>query len=162
MLDFSGSSAAAMLAELGAEVIAVHRPGAQPRGGKPRSLALDVENAGAQKVLERLCGRCDVVIEGRPVLGYDALRKHNSALIYCSAPGADDAGSLAAIAVLGALQARNRSGRGANVDLALLASRFSGGGGAAQAGEHSREILVELGFDDSEIADFFHARAVAF
>ena len=27
-------------------------------------------------------------------------------------------------------------------------------------GEHSREILVELGFDDSEIADFLKRRAV--
>jgi crotonobetainyl-CoA:carnitine CoA-transferase CaiB-like acyl-CoA transferase len=27
-------------------------------------------------------------------------------------------------------------------------------------GEHSREILVELGFDDAEIADFLKSRAV--
>ena len=29
-----------------------------------------------------------------------------------------------------------------------------------QLGEHSREILVELGFDDAEIADFLKSRAV--
>ena len=28
-------------------------------------------------------------------------------------------------------------------------------------GEHSREVLVELGFDDAEIADFLKARAVS-
>jgi crotonobetainyl-CoA:carnitine CoA-transferase CaiB-like acyl-CoA transferase len=39
------------------------------------------------------------------------------------------------------------------------------GGGANRAGtprlgEHSREILVELGFDDAEIAAFFRTGAV--
>jgi crotonobetainyl-CoA:carnitine CoA-transferase CaiB-like acyl-CoA transferase len=32
--------------------------------------------------------------------------------------------------------------------------------GVPKMGEHTREILVELGFDDAEVADFFKSKTV--
>jgi crotonobetainyl-CoA:carnitine CoA-transferase CaiB-like acyl-CoA transferase len=117
VLDFSrvlaGPYCTMVLADLGAEVIKVERPGAgdETRGWGPpfagedagyflsvnrgkRSLALDLGDERAAPVLRALVHRADVVIENfragvadRLGLGYDALRALDPALVYCSITG---------------------------------------------------------------------------
>ena len=188
VVDFSmfvpGPFAAAVFADLGAEVLKVEPPGGDPcrsylplqfrtENRNKRSLALDLKREQSKPVVERLAAQADIVIEGyrpgvaaRLGIDYATLSKSNGRLIYCalsgygqngpwreraghdlnylaaggglafpgqwlsaptrsSLPVADLAGgSCAAIALLAALAERNRSGRGAQLDLSLFEAAF--------------------------------------
>ena len=121
VLDFStllpGPMATLMLAEAGAEVIKLERPGSgedmrltEPmiegrslgyailnRGKK--SIALDLKAEGAVASLRSLIEKADVIVEQfrpgvmeRLGLGYDAVRTLNSKIIYCSITGYGQSG----------------------------------------------------------------------
>lgn len=116
VLDFStllpGPMASLLLAEAGAEVIKIERPGHgedmrayAPAWGRDsvsfallnrgkRSLALDLKDAADRAHLDRLIDRADVVIEQfrpgvmeRLGLGYAALSARRPRLVYCSITG---------------------------------------------------------------------------
>jgi crotonobetainyl-CoA:carnitine CoA-transferase CaiB-like acyl-CoA transferase len=115
VLDFSimlaGPYCARLLADVGAEVIKIEPPEGddmrlrtplrdghsayfgQLNAGK-RSLALDLKNPEAVRLVHRLVAETDVVVENfrpgvmdRLGLGYEALREINPRLIYCSISG---------------------------------------------------------------------------
>ncbi len=121
VLDFStllpGPFASLLLAEAGAEVVKVERPGGEDmrryagsfgatsanfallNRGKS-SLCLDLKNDADRKELEPYLGVADVLIEQfrpgvmeRLGLGYDRLRQINRRLIYCSITGYGQDGS---------------------------------------------------------------------
>jgi len=116
VLDFTtllpGPMAALVLAEAGAEVLKIERPGVgeegrhyEPKWGRDpvsfamlnrgkKSLAIDLKERRALKLLEVLIEDADVLIEQfrpgvmeRLGLGYDSVRKINPKLIYCSITG---------------------------------------------------------------------------
>jgi crotonobetainyl-CoA:carnitine CoA-transferase CaiB-like acyl-CoA transferase len=117
VLDFSrvlaGPYCTMVLADLGADVIKVERPGSgdETRGWGPpfvggeagyflavnrgkRSLALDLAHPGASAVIEALIAGADVVIENfrpgvaqRLGLGYEDLARRRDGLVYCSITG---------------------------------------------------------------------------
>ena len=120
VIDFStllpGPLATLVLAEAGAEVIKVERPGGEamrsfgtPFGdtsveytllnrGK-RSIELDLKAPGARQRLLPLIARADVLIEqfrpgvmARLGLGYEALKESNPGLIYCALTGYGQSG----------------------------------------------------------------------
>jgi crotonobetainyl-CoA:carnitine CoA-transferase CaiB-like acyl-CoA transferase len=120
VLDFTtllpGPLATLMLAEAGAEVIKIERPGGEdmrhyePRfdgesamfallnRGK-RSMVLDLKNAADRDRLMPLLKRADVLVEqfrpgvmARLGLGYDAVKAINGKLVYCSITGYGQAG----------------------------------------------------------------------
>jgi crotonobetainyl-CoA:carnitine CoA-transferase CaiB-like acyl-CoA transferase len=143
-----------MLADLGAEVIKIEHPqGGDPfrsfRGGQysphfvaynrgKRSMQLDLRNATGRKILHKLLGRTDILIENYRVgvmerlgLGTDALAAVNPRLIHCSITGfgasgpycgrpAYDSVGLALSGILGALYERERTGRGRRVEINML------------------------------------------
>jgi crotonobetainyl-CoA:carnitine CoA-transferase CaiB-like acyl-CoA transferase len=105
------------LGDMGAEVIKVEEPGKgdDTRGWPPfasgestyfmsvnrnkKSLTLNMKAPAGQAILRRLVARADVVIENfrpgtmeRLGFGYDALRKLNPRLIYCSISGFGESG----------------------------------------------------------------------
>ena len=106
-----------LLADLGADVVKVERPGEGDEtrswgppfaGGESayflavnrgkRSVALDLARPEAQEALRRLAGRADVVIENfrqgtaeRLGAGYEQLARENPKLVYCSITGFGDA-----------------------------------------------------------------------
>ena len=115
VLDFSimlaGPYCARLLADVGADVIKIEPPEGddmrlrtpvrdghsayfgQLNAGK-RSLALDLKNTDAIKLVHRLVAETDILVENfrpgvmdRLGLGYDALLKINPRLIYCSISG---------------------------------------------------------------------------
>ncbi|MFJ9131302.1 CaiB/BaiF CoA transferase family protein [Streptomyces sp. NPDC102340] len=122
ILDFSRVLAAPMatqiLAELGATVIKIERPGAgdETRGFEPRlphgesayffafnrgkrSLTLDLKSPQGRDIARRLATRADVVVENflpgvmeRLGLGYDELSARNPGLVYVSATGFGQSG----------------------------------------------------------------------
>ncbi|GAA0686955.1 CaiB/BaiF CoA-transferase family protein [Streptomyces malaysiensis subsp. malaysiensis] len=122
VLDFSRVLAAPLatqiLAELGATVIKVERPGGgdETRGFEPclphgesayffafnrgkRSITLDLKDPRGQDLARRLATRADVVVENflpgameRLGLGYDRLAADNPALVYVSATGFGQSG----------------------------------------------------------------------
>lgn len=121
VLDFStllpGPMATLMLAEAGAEVIKVERPGAgeDMRGYSPklgedsanfvmlnrgkRSLALDLKDTADLNRLRPLLARADVLVEqfrpgvmARLGLGYEAVAAANPAIVYCSITGYGQSG----------------------------------------------------------------------
>ncbi|UGY13303.1 CaiB/BaiF CoA transferase family protein [Bradyrhizobium septentrionale] len=123
VLDFSimvaGPYCARLLADVGAEVIKIEPPEGddmrlrtplreghstyfgQLNAGK-RSLALDLKNADAIKLVHRLVAEADIVVENfrpgvmdRLGLGYEALREINPRLIYCSISGYGQTGPAA-------------------------------------------------------------------
>jgi CoA:oxalate CoA-transferase len=120
VLDFSimlaGPYCARLLADVGAEVIKIEPPEGddmrlrtplrdghsayfgQLNAGK-RSLALDLKNAEAIRLIHRLVADTDIVVENfrpgvmdRLGLGYEALREINPRLIYCSISGYGQSG----------------------------------------------------------------------
>ncbi len=127
VLDFStllpGPFAGLILAEAGALVIKIERPGQgdemrayEPRLGEAsvnfallnrgkRSIALDLKAAGACDRLLPLIRKADVLIEqfrpgvmDRLGLGYEALRSENPGLIWCSITGYGQSGPKARVA----------------------------------------------------------------
>ncbi|MGX1309234.1 crotonobetainyl-CoA:carnitine CoA-transferase CaiB-like acyl-CoA transferase [Amorphus suaedae] len=122
VLDFSrvlaGPMATQILAELGAEVIKVERPGSgdesrsyEPKfpGGESgyyfafnrakRSITLDLKNARGRDIARRLAGKADVLVENflpgamdRMGLGYAALSAENPRLVYVSNTGFGQSG----------------------------------------------------------------------
>jgi crotonobetainyl-CoA:carnitine CoA-transferase CaiB-like acyl-CoA transferase len=115
VLDFStllpGPLASLMLAEAGAEVIKIERPGGEEMRNFPprwdgesasfallnrgkRGLTLDLKSTTDRNKLKLLLERADVLVEqfrpgvmDRLNLGYDAVRAINPRLIYCSISG---------------------------------------------------------------------------
>ena len=116
ILDFStllpGPLATLLLAEAGAEVIKIERPGAgdemrsyQPKFGPDsvnfallnrgkRSVAIDLKADNALALLTPLMGSSDVIVEQfrpgvmqRLGLGYEAVAKLNPRIVYCSITG---------------------------------------------------------------------------
>src|ERR1700722_17124066 len=121
VLDFTtllpGPLATLMLAEAGAEVIKIERPGGEDmrrrdwpalgdasagfvllNRGK-QGMVLDLKRANALAKLEPLIARADVLVEqfrpgvmARLGLGYEAVRKINPRLVYCSITGYGQSG----------------------------------------------------------------------
>src|SRR5256714_1946872 len=115
VLDFTtllpGPLATLMLAEAGAEVIKIERPGGEDmRAGPPRfdgeaavfallnrgkkSLSLDLKNENDRNRLLTLLEKADVIVEQfRPgvmaglTLGFEGVRKINPRIVYCSISG---------------------------------------------------------------------------
>ena len=109
VVDFSmfvpGPFASAILADLGAEVIKVEPPKGDPgRAYVPvqfqtdnrnkRSIAIDLKNASSKAIVEKLVAGAQIVLEGfrpgvakRLNIDFDALKKINPRLIYCSISG---------------------------------------------------------------------------
>ena len=104
VLDFStllpGPLATLLLAEAGAEVVVIARPGAgempwlaQLNRGKQR-LVLDLKAPADRQRLEPMLARADVLVEqfrpgvmGRLGLAYDAVASINPKIVYCSITG---------------------------------------------------------------------------
>src|SRR5258708_3893580 len=115
VLDFTtllpGPLATLMLAEAGAEVIKIERPGGEELRRHPpyidgesavyamlnrgkKSIVLDLKAADAGARLEPLLARCDVVVEqfrpgvmARLGLGYEAVKAMNPRVVYCAITG---------------------------------------------------------------------------
>jgi alpha-methylacyl-CoA racemase len=127
ILDFStllpGPMATLLLAEAGAEVIKIERPGQgddmrgyEPKFGKDsvnfallnrgkRSVAIDLKSPGAVDALRPLIESADVVVEqfrpgvmDRLGLGYDALKAMNPRIVYCAVTGYGQDGPRAQVA----------------------------------------------------------------
>ena len=71
----------------------------QVQGGNKKSLALDIRTGAGRAALLKLVAEADVFIENYTTgtlqelgLGYDDLRKHNPAIVYCSMTGYGDHG----------------------------------------------------------------------
>jgi alpha-methylacyl-CoA racemase len=115
VLDFTtllpGPLATLMLAEAGAEVIKIERPGGEDMRGTPprhdgaaavfsllnrgkKCLVLDLKNENDRKRLRSLLEKADVIVEQfrpgvmeRLELGYAAVKKINPRIVYCSISG---------------------------------------------------------------------------
>lgn len=115
VLDFStllpGPLATLMLAEAGAEVVKIERPGGEDMRGFPprigsisapyavlnhgkRVIELDLKDPASRATLDPLLARADILVEqfrpgvmDRLGLGYDALAVRHPRLIYCSITG---------------------------------------------------------------------------
>ena len=127
VLDFStllpGPMATLLLAEAGAEVIKIERPGRgeEMRAYRPqfgtdsvnfallnrgkKSIAIDLKSEGAVASLRPLVATADVVVEqfrpgvmDRLGLGYEALRAINPRIIYCAITGYGQTGARADVA----------------------------------------------------------------
>lgn len=178
--QYPGPYCSLLLADLGAEVIKIERPGNgdlarqaphffKSINGNKKSLTLDLKQAKAREILYRLVKVSDVFMEGfrpgvavRIGIDYPALKKINPGLVYCSIsgygqdgpysnlPGHDlnylsmsgmlncfrddeecfilpgvavgdlSAGMFAAIGILAALQARQKTGEGRYVDVSMF------------------------------------------
>lgn len=107
VLDFghyiAGSYTAMLLAEQGAEVLKVERPGGDPIRREPgfmvwnrskKGMVLNLKRAEGQQVAQELAKRSDVIIENfhpgvadRLGIGYETMRRLNPRLVYCSISG---------------------------------------------------------------------------
>jgi len=107
ILDFgqymAGPFAAMLLAEQGAEVIKVERPGGDPFRHKPgfmvwnrskKGITLDLKKEEGQRIARELAKHADVLIENyrpgvasRLGIGYEAMQEINPRLVYCSLSG---------------------------------------------------------------------------
>jgi crotonobetainyl-CoA:carnitine CoA-transferase CaiB-like acyl-CoA transferase len=107
VLDFgqyiAGPFAATLLAEQGAEVIKVERPGGDPMRGQDgfmvwnrskKSMTLDLKKPEGLKIALDLAKKADVIIENfkpgtadKLGIGYDKIRELNPRAVYCSISG---------------------------------------------------------------------------
>jgi len=107
VLDFghyiAGPYTAMLLAEQGAEVLKVERPGGDPIRREPgfmvwnrskKGITLNLKTAEGQQIAQELARRSDVVIENfhpgvadRLGIGYETMRRLNPRLVYCSISG---------------------------------------------------------------------------
>ncbi|MBW1708838.1 MAG: CoA transferase [Deltaproteobacteria bacterium] len=112
VIDFGhyipGPYTAMMLAEQGAEVIKVERPGGDPYRGEPgfmvfnrskKGITLDLKKEEGQRIAHELIKQADVVIANyrpgvteRLGIGYDRARELNPNLVYCSITGFGEEG----------------------------------------------------------------------
>jgi crotonobetainyl-CoA:carnitine CoA-transferase CaiB-like acyl-CoA transferase len=121
LLDFTrvlaGPFCSMQLGDMGAEVIKIEEPGKgdDTRGWPPfvsgeatyflsvnrnkKSLTLNLKAPQGQAILRKLAARTDVVLENfrpgtmdRLGCGYEALRRHNPRLVYCSISGFGESG----------------------------------------------------------------------
>jgi alpha-methylacyl-CoA racemase len=142
--------AAMLLADLGADVVRIDRPGARPFAGAPehdllgrgrRSVAVDLKSDDGPDLLLRLVERADVLLEGfrpgvteRLGIGPAECLARNPRLVYGRMTGWGQEGPLAAtaghdvgyIAVTGALHAIGRRGGPPQIPLNLVGD-FGGG-----------------------------------
>ena len=146
-----GPFAAMMLADMGAEVLRIERPGQTAPSGHPttallersrRSVALDLKSPSGARVMRKLVASADALIEGfRPGVmerlgfGPDPCFELNPRLIYGRMTGWGQEGPLAQaaghdinyIALTGALHSIGRPGGRPSVPLNLVGD-FGGGG----------------------------------
>jgi alpha-methylacyl-CoA racemase len=146
-----GPFAAMLLADLGAEVLRIDRPGARPFAGAPehdllgrgrRSVAVDLKDPGGPELVLRLTERADVLLEGfrpgvaeRLGIGPDACAARNPRLVYGRMTGWGQDGPLAQtaghdlgyVAITGTLHAIGRAGGPPQIPLNLVGD-FGGGG----------------------------------
>ena len=146
-----GPFAAMLLADLGADVLRIDRPGSTPLFGRTehdlltrgrRSVAVDLKHPDGAATLLTLTERADVLLEGfrpgvaeRLGLGPDECLARNPRLVYGRMTGWGQDGPLAStaghdvgyIAVTGALHAIGRAGGPPQVPVNLLGD-FGGGG----------------------------------
>ncbi len=107
VLDFgqyiAGPYTAMLLAEQGADVIKVERPGGDPYRTVPgfmvwnrskKGITLDLKKEEGRRVAQDLAKHCDVLIENfrpgvanRLGIGYEQIRQLNTRLVYCSISG---------------------------------------------------------------------------
>lgn len=110
--QYPGPYATMLLADLGAEVILVERPGSgdpsrqfasfyEALNRNKRSVAIDLKAAQGCEVFLRLCERADAVLEGfrpgvveRLGVHYEAVREVNPAIVYVSISGFGQEGPL--------------------------------------------------------------------
>jgi crotonobetainyl-CoA:carnitine CoA-transferase CaiB-like acyl-CoA transferase len=106
-----GAEVTQLLADFGAEVVLVERPGGSPLRAQPawpallrgkQSIELDFGRADDRSVARDLCHRADLVVETwrpgvaeRLGLGYDTLARSNPGLVYGSLTGFGRTGPLA-------------------------------------------------------------------
>ncbi|WP_299954793.1 CaiB/BaiF CoA-transferase family protein [uncultured Modestobacter sp.] len=145
-----GPFAAMLLADLGADVLRIDRPGAAPTFGRPevdllargrRSVAVDLKHPDGVATVLTLAERADVLLEGfrpgvteRLGVGPDECLARNPRLVYGRMTGWGQDGPLAQtaghdvgyIAVTGALHAIGRAGGPPQVPVNLLGD-FGGG-----------------------------------
>jgi len=214
LLDFTpllpGPFATEIFADLGADVIKIEPPGGEfgrrvlgeafaMSNRNKRSVVLDLKNPDTAAIVARLAEWADVAAESfrpgvadRLGIGYEALKKINPSIVYCSvsgygqdgparlAPGHDlnylatagalsfsghylekprrsglpvadcASGFMAAIAILAALRDRDRTGKGAYLDVAiaeaalmLAATRGTGVDPDAKAHLHATNEMFE-------------------
>ena len=102
-LNAPGQAACSALADMGASVIAVTRPGyaaargfngAWSVGRNKRSITLNLQDPRAREVFYKLARASDVIVEGfrpgvvnRLGVGYESIRKIQPKIIYCSLSG---------------------------------------------------------------------------
>jgi alpha-methylacyl-CoA racemase len=146
-----GPFAAMMLADMGAEVLRVERPGQSAPSGHPalallersrRSIALDLKSPAGARVMRKLLAGADAFIEGfRPGVmerlgfGPESCLESNPKLVYGRMTGWGQDGPLAQaaghdinyIALTGALHSIGRPGGRPSVPLNLVGD-FGGGG----------------------------------
>jgi alpha-methylacyl-CoA racemase len=143
--------AAMLLADLGADVLRIDRPGARPFAGSAehdllsrgrRSVAVDLKHPDGPELVRRLVERADVLLEGfrpgvteRLGIGPEECLARNPRLVYGRMTGWGQEGPLSAtaghdigyIAITGALHAIGRAGGPPQVPLNLVGD-FGGGG----------------------------------
>ncbi len=159
-----GPFAAMMLADHGAEVIRVERPGATPSAVDPmlrsrKSVVLDLKNPEDVDKLRALCRESDGLIEGfrpgvmeRLGLGPEVLLTHNPKLVYGRMTGWGQTGPYAQaaghdinyIAISGVLASCGRTGEKPTPPLNLVGD-FGGGGMMLAFGMVSALLSVRSG-----------------
>ena len=153
-----------MLADHGAEVIRIERPGADQRTSEPllrsrRTLVLDLKQSADVERLRALCRECDGLIEGyrpgvmeRLCLGPEVLLADNPKLVYGRMTGWGQDGPLAHlaghdinyIAISGVLGACGRAGGPPTPPINLVGD-FGGGGLMLAFGMVSALLAVRTG-----------------